>query len=803
MFVSLNWIKDFVDLPAKTKPQELADALTIKTAEVEGVLDQAKNFENIVTGQVVSLNPHPNADKLKIAQTSIGKETVQIVCGGENLKEGMYVAVAKIGAKVRWHGEGDLVTMEKAKIRGEESYGMICASNEIGLDNPEEGPRDIADLSALKPQPGTPLAQLLKKDDFILEFDNKTLTNRPDLWGHYGIAREVAAISGGKFTEHAPQVRMPEKGQKVDVRVENHDLCPRYCGLIIEGITVEQSPDWMKERLRATGHGTHNNIVDITNYIMTELGQPMHAFDQKNIEGGIVVRTAKKGEKITTLDGKDHNLKEDMLVIADHKRPVAVAGVMGGENSEINEKTTTIILEAANFNAASVRRTSTTLGIRTDSVQRFEKSLDPFLPLLAMQRAAQLVLELCPNAKITGPITDIKKFNEKPLVLSLDIKKAKSKIGVDIADKEIEKILKALDFKVETHPEIWKVTVPSHRSSKDVTIEDDLVEEIVRIYGYDNIPAILPSLPTKLPLENAERFKKHRVRELLSYSLGFSEAYNYSFYGEKDLKNCLMKETGHIKLLNYLSEDQTHLRTTLIPNILKNTQENLKYAPELRLYEIGRSYKEIGEFMPLEEKLISGVIAKKGRTDNPFYEAKGVVEAYLKKFNISANQAPEVENTPYAHPIKCLSYLAKNGETLAKIFMIHPQVSKNYDLDKYSVALFEINFTQAQKFEEEQAKYQETPRFPSIELDISVLIPRNTENATLKDAINKANTHLIQSIQLFDIYQGENIGPDKKAMAYKVTLQAKDRTLTDEEMTQVQQKIFKNLEALGGEIRGK
>lgn len=809
MFISLNWLKDFVNISDKLDPKILGNELTLKTAEVEKVINEADNFEHMVAGQVVTLLPHPNADKLRIAKTSIGKETIQLVCGGENLKEGMYVAVAKIGAKVRWHGEGDLITMEKAKIRGEESFGMICAGEEIGIDDPNAGPKDILDLSSIKPEPGTPLSKIFNRDDIIFEFDNKSLTHRPDLWGHYGIAREIAAITNAKFTPLKPNVKIPEKGETLKVEVRDLDLCPRYCGLIINNIKVAESPEWLKKRLKATEHGTHNNIVDVTNYVMTELGQPMHAFDKSYIKEGIIVRTATKNEEITSLDEKKNKLSPEMLVIADHEKPVAVAGVIGGENSGINEETTSIILESANFNGASVRKTSTKIGIRTDSVQRFEKSLDPNLAELAILRAAELILQLCPEAEIAGPITDIK--NEKFLKkistrkIDLNLEKTNSKIGEELSKKQIRDILESLHFEVkEKNKDTLEVQVPTFRATKDVTIEDDLIEEVARIFGYNNISMTLPTLPTILPSENNERFKKHRARELFSYGLGFDEVYNYSFYGQDSLDKCLLNEDGHLKILNYLSEDQTHMRTTLIPNLLKNLHLNTKYSDKLDTYEIGRTFKEIDQFHPLEEKKIGGAILRKEKSDKPFYEAKGAVEAFFKKFSLkNIKPAKGVKNAPYAHPVKAMSYIDENGQTIAQVFMIHPTVKKNHDLDKYSIALFEINFTEALKLEQPTRSFTPLPKFPSINIDISVVIDRNTEISTIEEQIFAADKELINKATLFDIYEGSNLDDNKKAVAFKISLQAKDRTLTDEEMQKIQAQIFKNLETLGGQIRGK
>ncbi len=806
MLISLNWLKEFVDLPENLDPKELATELTIKTAEVDSVINEAESFENIVVGQILEITPHPNADKLRVTKVSIGKENCQIVCGGSNLREGMYVAIAKPGSKVRWHGAGDLITLERTKIRDVESDGMICAGSEIGVSDPTAKEKEILDLSAMKTAPGTPLSELLQKNDVIFEFDNKALTHRPDLWGHYGIAREIAVLTGAKLKSVKSAVKIPAKGEQIEVEVKDEKLCPRYCGLIIENVKVGPSPDWLQKKLKATDHGTHNNIVDVTNYVMLELGQPMHAFDKAKINKGIVVRTAKKGEMIPCLDDKIRELNEHMLIIADHEKPVAIAGVIGGANSEIGSFTTSIILESANFNSSSVRKTSTKFMLRTDAVQRFEKGLDPHLCELAIKRAAELILEICPEAKIAGPITDISNFSTTPLKITLDTEMARSKIGADISDKQMKEILESLDFEVKavTKKGTFEVTVPTFRANKDVKIEDDIVEEIARIFGYGNIPATLPSLPTKLPEENTERFKKHLARELLSYGLGFDEVSNYSFYGKNEIERCLMKEEGHIKLLNYLSEDQTHMRTSMTPNLLKNLQHNVKNFDELRIYEIGRTYKEINQFMPLEEKKIVGAILLKGKSDAPFYEAKGVLETIFKKFEIALpHPAKGMDCAPYAHPNKAISYIDVHGQTLGKVFMLHPIVAKNHDLENYSIGIFAVNFTELMKLAPNEKKYKKIGRFPSIEFDVSVLVDANIEIQTLKESIASAEKHLITEVSLFDIYQGQGIPSDKKAVAFKITLQAEDRTLTDLEMTETQKFVFRNLEELGGVIRGK
>lgn len=814
MLISLSWLKDFVDIPKNLDPKILADELTLKTAEVEQVINEGDQFANMVTGKVVELKKHPDADKLKVAMVDIGeKAPVQIVCGGANLENDIYVVVTKPGSYVRWHGQGDLVEVKKVKIRGVESIGMIAASCEIGLNNPQEGPEDIWNLSPKKPKPGTPLAEFLEKSEIVFEFDNKALTHRPDLWGHYGIAREVAAVTGKKLKPYAPQVAIPKQGEETKVEVRDFEYCPRFCTLVINNVTIQDSPDWLKARLKSTGHGVHNNIVDVTNYVMSELGHPMHAFDKNLIHGGFIIRPAEKGEKLITLDGKERELSPEMVVVADHKAAIGLGGIMGGQNSEIKSTTKDIILEAANWHPSRLRRTAAKLNIRTDAVQRFEKALDPTLAETAVLKAAQLILEMCPKAKIAGPITDIKDpdrpelFEKYPRKITLDPQKACSKIGIEISAEKMTEILESLEFKVSTtkaKSSQIAVEIPSHRATKDITIEDDLIEEIARIHGYENIPTTLPALPIRLPQDNTERYKKHRLRQLLSYGLGFDEVMNHSFYSKEDFEKCLISEEGHLKIENYLSQDQTHLRTTMSPNLLKNIRLNIRDFDNFKLYEIGHTYKEIGEYFPLEEKRVTGMVVKKGKTDSVFYEAKGALETIFEKFNLKHIKTVKgVKNKSYAHPTKAISAIDQNAQTIGLCFTLHPLVAKNLDLENYSIAIFSVNLSEAFKIETGFRKFTPIPRFPSIVIDVSVLVDKHMEIETIQNAILDADRELIRSAKLFDIYEGEKIDAGKKAVAFSITLQVEDRTLTDQEMESAQNKVFKNLEKIGGVIRGK
>lgn len=803
MKISLNWIKEFVNLPENLEAQKLADLFTARTAEIEQVENQGENLNNIVVGEILEILPHPDATKLQITKTSIGTKTLQIVCGAPNIYVGQFVPVALVGSKVRWHGEGDFVTLEPAKIRGIESFGMICAGEEIGLEATPEG---IMDLGKWAPSAGTPLANLFGLNDVIITVDNKSLTHRPDLWGHYGIAREIAAITGSPLKPFKTSVTFPATDEKLKIEVKDKKLCPRYLGVVMEGIKIEPSPDWLKKRLNAIGYRSINNIVDLTNYVMAELGQPLHAFDAHKIEGGIIVRKAKNNEPITTLDGVERKLTDDMLAIADHAKPLAIAGVMGGANSEISAATTAILIESATFHPSSVRKTSVKLGLRTEAVQRFEKSLDPALAEQAMDRICELILTVCPTATIHGAKTDIANFNTKKIAVSVDLKKVFSKIGVTIPTEEVLSILEKLEFKpVLSGKTKLKIEVPSFRATKDISIEDDLVEEIARMHGYENIAPQLPALPIKLPIENKERRLKHFARQVLSLGLGFHEVYNYSFYSLNDIKKTLLPLEPHIRVQNYLSEDQTHMRLSLMPNLLKNIGLNLKNFEEFKLFEIGRTYQDLQEYFPLEEKKIGAVIVKnKKNKAEPFYEAKGAVEEFLKMFRVKGYEMRKGETfCPYAHPNKYAAYyLKESGEELARIFEIHPLVAKNYNLEKAKIAVIEVNFSKLAALPIGTQKFKAIPKFPGIKIDISVLMDKNMEIGKIQRAIQNCDKHLIQEIKLFDIYEGPNIPADKKSLAFQILLQSDERTLTDEEMKNVQQKIFTELQKLGGEIRG-
>lgn len=809
-----------LDLKKAYSPEEIQTLLTHHTAEVEGIIYQDQYLNKVVTGKLLEFQKIEGSDKLHKGIFDIGWKKIQIVFGSvHEVQIGEILPIALAGAKLPG---GDIKTGE---FLGVKSEGMVCGDDELGI-----GEKNLTRFPADTPL-GKPVAEVLDLEDAIFIIDNKSLTHRPDLWGHYGIAREVAAITQQELQPFTSEIIYPDAtANPLPIEIKAKKLCSRYIGIKIENINIEPSPRWMQNRLRAIGYRPINNIVDITNYVMAELGQPLHAFDTQKIEGGIIIRTAKKGEKITTLDGVTRELDSETLVIADLKKPIAIAGVMGGANSEIDQQTSSIIIESATFHASSVRKTSVRLGLRTEAVQRFEKSLDPHLAEIAMDRVCELIKHICPSAGIASPKIDIKNWKEKPVTVKLNLKKVYSKIGKEIPLEEVKRILTSLAFGVvQKSSTALNISIPSFRATKDIDMEDDLVEEIARMHGYEHIQPNIPELPIKLPLENHERKLKNQARQILSWGLGYDEVYNYSFYSLKDIQKSLLPEELHIKIQNYLSEDQTHLRVSLVPNILKNIAHNLKYYDEFTLYEIGRTYQDLQEYFPIEEKKICGVIVKKsakGASQNSgvFSEAKGDLENFFEQMGISCFRMDKGQTfCPYAHPNRYAEYMVPemcfgkekpsaqalqnaayvdDSLVFARVFELHPLVAKNYELQNVPIALFEINFTRLAQIRRQEIKYKPLPKFPAIEIDISVVIDEKTEIGGLQKLIKESDKNLIQKVELFDLYQGPNIPAGKKALAFKVKLQALDRTLTDEEMKKIQQNIFKHLMAVGGEIRG-
>ncbi|OGH66709.1 MAG: phenylalanine--tRNA ligase subunit beta [Candidatus Magasanikbacteria bacterium RIFCSPHIGHO2_02_FULL_41_13] len=816
MKISKKWLQEFVFLPDSLSAEELGKELTLRTVEVEGVEDQAKNLNHIIVAQIKSIEKHPNADKLRVCQVDAGVEIVQIVCGGSNLEVGMKVVLAKIGATVLWHGQGDPIIMEKATLRGVDSYGMICTSDEVGLLAmfPKKDDHEVVDLTHLKDKAGTPLAKALHLDDVSIEVDNKSLSNRPDLWGHIGMAREVATIYHKKFTVATPPEIKAGSEMKLSVTVEDATLCPRYMAVALSGIHVEASPGWMQKRLEACGIRPINNIVDITNYVMLEIGQPCHAFDASKIaEQKIIVRRAKEAEKFVTLDQKEHTLTSDMLMIADGEKSLALAGIMGGLHSGINENTTSIVFESATFEAGSIRKTSTRLGLRTDSSARFEKSLDPVNALLALRRLVELTLQICKGSAVASPVVDL--YPKKPgaKIIATSFEFLEGKIGMSLDHKKVVDILERLGFTIEKGKKgALKITVPSWRATKDISIAEDIVEEVIRIIGYENVPSTLPVFSITPPRQNSVKVLERKIKELLALESCFTETYNYSFESPEWLQKLGVDSSLHLELENPIAKDRPLIRRSLIPNLIENVESNLHRFDEIKMFETGRVYKieEAGErveakddgLLPRQDTYLGLVYAKKSET-TPFFVLSKVIADVFARLHVAVEIIP-AENesfaaTPFVHPGR-FAFLKVAGTIVGRMSELHPSTAKNLGISQ-RLAFGEINLNILSDHQLEEVSYSPLSVYPDVVRDIAIVLEKNVMHANLVAALRSVDP-LIVSVELFDVYEGERLGENKKSMAYHITYRDTQKTLTTAEVDDVHKKVLDTLQKnFAAEIR--
>lgn len=809
MFLSRAWLNDYVAIPKSLSAKELGLKLTMSVVEVEGWKKEGEYLDKVVVGRVLAIEKHPNADKLRLALVDIGKEKLKIVCGGMNLRQGMLVAVAQVGARVRWHGEDEWTELVPAKIRGVESRGMICSAQELGLSekmNPEDG---ILDISALDAKPGESFRNAAGINDIIYDIDNKSMTHRPDLWGHYGMARELAALFGKKLSIITlAKIASKTKDKKLSVKVEDNKLCPRYCGLVIDNIKVGPSPFWMQKRLASVNVRPINNIVDITNYVLMELGQPLHAFDYNFIPGGeIIVRRAKEKEKITTLDNEVRTLTKNRLVIANSRGPIAVAGIMGGANSEISDKTTSVIIESANFEPYSIRKTSAALGLRSESSMRFEKSLDPNLAELGIRRAAGLILELCPGSCIASSLVDVKKFKLNQGPIKLDLEFLNKKIGIDISKSRVKKILSSLGFGVQDRGKWLSVKVPTWRATKDISISEDLVEEVARIYGYDNIKIYLPKFEIAPPKKNELRNLENNICDIL-VDFGLSQTSNYSFVGGKEMDKLGLDKTKCIKIKNPVSEDQTSMRTALLPGLLGNIELNQYNYDDISLFEIGSVYwqgkgkntanPKSKTYLPEEVKRLAAVFMTQD-SKNEFARAADTLRSLFTRLKLDIELGEPQNKEPYQHPGRCAEVLI-NKNVIGKIFELHPQAQQAFDI-RHRVGYWEISLEALQKFiQKQEIKFKPLPKFPSVRRDLALVCPEELEYRGLEKTIKSAS-QLVVSVQPFDVYRGKGLPAATKSIALHLVFRHDERTLQNEDVDKEINKILSSLKTRGVELR--
>ena len=794
MKVSLNWLRDYVDIKVSTP--ELVHLLTMAGLEVERATPVGEGFEKVIVAEVGSLRKHPSADRLTLVKAKTDRETYSIVCGATNLKEGDRVPLALAGARLP-----NGVEIRKSKIRGEPSEGMLCSAIELGLGQEASG---IMVLSAEVPL-GVTLGEALGLTDTLL--DISITPNRADCLCVMGVAREIAALTGQRV--RGPRVSLTDQGeeikQKTSVTILDPDLCPRYVARVIEGVTIGPSPQWMKDRLEKVGIRSISNVVDVTNFVMMECGQPLHAFDFNFLEEGrIVVRRAHEGETFVTLDEVKRTLDHEMLMICDGVKPVAIAGVMGGMNSEIREDTKTVFLESAYFEPMGNRKTSLKLGLETEAAYRFGRGVDYGGAVFAANRAAQLIQELAGGRVVEG-VVDAYPSPIRPRPISLSVRRNNEILGTEITSKQAKGYLEALELDVQEEGEDHLiVTPPSFR--RDLERDIDLVEEIARLNGYDNIPVTLPKGHSSFSLEERTReslLGKKALEVLLSH--GFQEVVTYSFISPASLDMiCLDPEDPRrqpVKILNPLSEDLSILRTSLVPGLMETARYNLSWKNDtVRLFELKKVFMpQAGERLPRERKSLAGLAI--GLECEPhwafpprpvdFYDVKGCIEDLLEVLQMKGTTFRQAEDVPYLHPGKAARIVV--GEEFLGVFgEVHPQVLAHYGMEQKAY-LFEIDFEQIVRWAEEGKRFKPLAKFPAVSRDLSLVVDEALEAGSVVEAIWNLKQPFVDEVQFFDLYRGAPIPEGKKGVSYRIRYQSTDRTLTDEEVNQYHEKVISGL----------
>ena len=804
MKISLKWLKDYIDI--KLTPHELAERLTMAGLEVTGIQTAGGTWDNIVIGEVTVVNPHPNADRLKLATVNLGAEQVATVCGAPNIGLGQKVAFARIGAGLIDSHTGKTTVLKPVEIRGVASEGMVCSEKELGISDSHEG---ILVLSPEAPI-GTPLSDYL--GDVIFDLD--VTPNRPDCLSVIGIAREIAALTDGPLRLLPIHYEELEDsiGSFASVDIVDSDLCPRYCASLITGVKIASSPSWLQQRLNSYGMRPINNIVDITNYVMLEYGQPLHAFDYHKLGGGrIIVRRAGSGETITTLDGSERALKPDTLVIADKEEAVAVAGIMGGLDSEVTGKTDTILLESANFNQAVIRRGCSHLQVQSEASIRFDKGLNSELPLIPLKRATQLLLELA-GGKAARGIIDVYPAKSEPKIVLLSTREVKRLSSLQININGILRVLSSLGFEcreADSGSQI-SVSVPYWRS--DIKCSADLVEEVVRIIGYEKIPVTrlaspLPQQKSNLSTQAQPSNLREELRSMLT-GFGFQEILTYSLVSLEKLQK-LSPNSGlrsqALKVANPMTREQEYLRTSLKAGLLATLAHNQKFEQAgIRLFEIGRVFLPRGKDLPEEKEMLSAVLSGpraevSWQTRNEpldFFDAKGVVETILKQLALKVSFG--IGNDENLYPGKQAEIIVE-GETVGAMGEVHPRVVQAFELSNTGY-LIEIDLAKLSGMITWAKEYKPIPRFPSVPRDIALVVDEQVSYRTVENIVR--SFPLVIQVTLFDLYRGKQIAEGKKSFAIRVVYQSPSRTLTDEEVDRTQEQMLARLhQELGATLR--
>ncbi|MFN3325063.1 MAG: phenylalanine--tRNA ligase subunit beta [Bryobacteraceae bacterium] len=776
MKFSYNWIRELVEGVDAT-PQELSRLITMKTAESEGVEAYGEHLNAVCAARVIAAEPIAGSHNLKaVVETGrYGAKTV--VCGAPNCRAGMVTAYVPAGTRL---GGKEI---RKATIAGVESDGMLASGAELGIHHGHEG---ILEIEA---EPGAALPGC--EPDSIIEIDNKSLTHRPDLWGHHGMAREVAAILRRPLREPVDLCRIPEGAGAVRVEVEDLELCPRYSALVVENVRVMPSPLWMQYRLEAIGLNPINNVVDVTNYVMAELAQPMHAFDAEKIEGDTIhARRARPGERITALNEESYTLEPHHLVIADGRGPIALAGVIGGLESAIGEGTTRIVLESANFDAATIRKTSAQLRLRTDASMRFEKSQDPVNTVRALARAVELLEMVSPGIRVVGGLADRKREVPAPAPIELEIGWLARKLGRVLPAGEVREILEALEFGVKELPgDVLSVTAPSWRATKDISIKDDLVEEVGRIIGYDSITPTAPLVPAAVPPANEERNYLHAVREMAA-AQGFTEVYNYSFISDELARRFGFDPEAHVRVANPIASDQTLMRMSLVPGICKNIEDNSRHFESFRLFEIGREIHKRPEGLPEEvPHLAAAVFERHGSGEAGLFELKRLAECLMPGAEVRPAPA-----RPFEHPARAAEVCWENA-AVGRLFELHPSLVSG------RAAVLDVDLQAVQAVAPKKKKYTPLRRYPSSAFDLSVVVGLRDLVGEIQGRLRELAGKDLESIEFLRQYAGAPLPEDRKSVSFRLTVGAPDRTLSSDDVSAIRGRIIEGMRSAGYELR--
>lgn len=802
MLVSLKWLKDYVDIDLKA--EKLAERLTMSGLEVESVKEIHPEFKGVVTAKIISVKPHPNADKLSLCEVTDGSKKYPVVCGAKNIKAGDVVPLAKVGATIPGG-----YTIKSSVLRGETSEGMLCSEAELAIGEDATGIMQLPRSMKL----GKPLEKALDLEDTV--FDISVTPNRADCLSVIGIAREVAALTGKKIK--MPKVNIKETSENIkslaSVKIIDAELCPRYTARMIKNVKIGHSPVWLKTRLEACGMRAINNIVDVTNFVMLEMGQPLHAFDFRYLEKNkIIVRKSKKNEEFISLDGKSRKLADETLLICDGVKPVAIGGIMGGLNSEVKEDTETILLESAYFNPVSIRRSARKLAMPTEAAFRFERGIDPEGVVKALNRATQLIAELAGGSICKNYIDEYpKKINQiKNIKLRLD--QVRKITGTRISATEVTKILRSLGMKV-TQSGKGKYLVTPLTARVDITREIDLIEEIIRIYGFDRVPASLPNVSVGELLPNSRLKLEEDIRKVMN-GMGFSEVINYSFISPASVDSLLLPAADErlnlVKINNPLTEEQSVMRPTIITGLLDTLKKNINngYA-NLKIFELGRSFiHDKDGKLPKERNMFAGLISGK-KTENlwdyksnvDFYDLKGCLENifYALKLENVTFKADVVDTL--LHPGKACSVLSGNA-LLGYMGEIHPHILDKVDL-KQAAYVFEINIDILEEHLKDKITYRDFSKFPAITRDVAFIVSRDLEVDYIFNIISSFKEDLLENVEIFDIYEGKGILENAKSVGLRFSYRSAKRTLTDGEANIIHDKIIRSIvDVTKAKIRG-